>query len=295
MPQAEKRRISQGLKYMVAATFFFSLMSLLVKITGRRLPPQEIAMIRSAVLLLIVSFTIHRQQINPWGINKKLLLLRGLLGLIAVNCFYIALVRLPLAEATVIMFTNPVFTALIAAVMLAELIGKKDIGLMAISLAGVVLVVQPAMLFGKVGAGLDPIGVTMGLISAVLSAAAWVTIRKLSQTEPVVVIVFYFAMITTLGSVPLVMMNPVWPTAVEWLLLTGIGITTHFGQLNLTRGLKLEKAGRAASVTYLQMVFAALWGMLIFNEVPSLLSIAGTILIVGSTLMLGRMPARPSI
>lgn len=295
MPQAEKRLISQGLKYMVAATFFFSLMSLLVKITGRGLPPQEIVMIRSAVLLLIVSFTIHRQQINPWGINKKLLLLRGLLGLIAVNCFYIALVRLPLAEATVIMFTNPVFTALIAAVMLAELIGKKDIGLMAISLAGVVLVVQPAMLFGKVGAGLDTIGVTMGLISAVLSAAAWVTIRKLSQTEPVVVIVFYFAIIATLGSVPLVMMNPVWPTAVEWLLLTGIGVTTHFGQLNLTRGLKLEKAGRAASVTYLQMIFAALWGMLIFNEVPSLLSIAGAILIVGSTLMLGRMPARPSI
>ncbi len=295
MPQAEKRLMSQGLKYMVAASFFFSLMSLLVKITGRRLPPQEIVMIRSAVLLLIVSFTIHRQQINPWGVNKKLLLLRGLLGFIAVNCFYIALVRLPLAEATVIMFTNPVFTALIAAVVLAELFGIKDIGLMAISLAGVLLVVQPAILFGNTGAGLDTIGVAMGLVSAVLSAAAWVTIRKLSQTEPVVVIVFYFAMIATFGSVPLVMMNPVWPTAVEWLLLIGIGIATHFGQLNLTRGLKLEKAGRAASVAYLQMVFAALWGLLIFNEIPTLLSIAGAVLIVGSTLMLGRIPARPSI
>ena len=295
MFQAEKRLISQGLKYMVAASFFFSLMSLLVKITGRRLPPQEIVMIRSAVLLLIVSFTIHRQKIKPWGVNKKLLILRGLLGFVAVNCFYIALVRLPLAEATVIMFTNPVFTALIAAVVLAELFGIKDIGLMAISLAGVVLVVQPAILFGDTGAGLDSIGVVMGLVSAVLSAAAWVTIRRLSQAEPVIVIIFYFAMIATFGSVPLVMMNPVWPTAVEWLLLIGIGVTTHFGQLNLTRGLKLEKAGRAASVAYMQMVFAALWGFMIFSEVPTMLSIAGAVLIVGSTLMLGRMPARPSI
>ncbi len=295
MPQAEKRLMSQGLRYMAAAAFFFSLMSLLVKISGRRLPPQEIVMIRSAVLLIIISFTIRRHQIRPWGVNKKLLLLRGLLGFIAVNCFYIALVRLPLAEATVILFTNPIFTAMIAAVMLAELIGIKDIGLIVVSLAGVVLVVQPAGLFGNAGAGLDPIGVATGLVSAVLSAAAWVTIRKLSQTEPIAVIVFYFAMIATFGSIPLVMINPVWPTAVEWLLLIGIGVATHFGQLNLTKGLKLEKAGRAASAAYLQIVFAALWGLLIFDEVPTLLRIAGAVLIVGSTLMLGRMPARPSI
>jgi len=280
---------------MAAAAFFFSLMSLLVKATGRRLPGHEVVFVRSAVLLAITYWMLRRRRIDLWGNHRKLLLLRGVLGFVAVNCFYYALIHLPLAEATVIVFTNPVFTALIAAWVLAEWIGSREVGLILLSLAGVVLVAQPAALFGELGAGLDPLGVGAGLVSAVLSASAWVTIRKLSRTDTTLVIIFYFALIATVGSIPLVAIDYLMPSPLEWVALVGIGVVTHFGQVNLTKGLGLEKAGRAASVTYLQIVFATLWGLLFFNEVPTVLSAAGAALIIGGTLMLGRVPTSPSV
>ncbi len=295
MLPAEKRGFSKGLQHMAVAAFFFSLMSLLVKVLGRRLPVHEVVLVRSAVLLIITYGALRRRRIDPWGNDRKLLLLRGLLGFLGVNCLYYALIHLPLAEATVIVFTNPVFTALIAAWILAEWIGTREVGLILLSLAGVTLVAQPAALFGGIGTGLDPLGVAAGLACAIFSASAWVTVRKLGRTEPVMVIVFYFALVATVGSIPLVVINSIFPTALEWVLLLFVGITTHFGQLNLTTGLRLERAGRAASMTYLQIVFAALWGLLFFKEVPTIFSIAGAMLIVGSTFVLGRMPSEPSI
>lgn len=280
---------------MVTAAFFFSLMSLLVKVSGRRIPGPEVVLFRSAVLLAITYGILHRRRINPWGNDRKLLLLRGLLGFAGVNFFYYALIHLPLAEATVIVFTNPVFTALIAAWFLAEWLGSREVGLIVLSLAGVVLVAQPSVLFGEIGSGLDQLGVGAGLACAVLSASAWVTIRKLGQTDSYIVIVFYFALVATVGSVPFVTANFVLPSAFEWVILLLIGLATHFGQINLTKGLKLEKAGKAASMAYLQIVFATLWGFLFFKEIPTMLSVGGAMLIIGSTLMLGRVPSEPAI
>ena len=288
---AETRSFSVGLQYMAAAAFFFSVMSLLVKIAGQRLPSYEVVFIRSAVLLVTSYGMLRRRRLDPRGNHRRLLILRGLLGFFALNCFYYALIHLPLADATVIQFTNPTFTALIAVWVLAEWIGTKEVGLILVSLAGVVLVAQPTALFGGVGSGLDPLAVGAALAGAVLSASAWVVTRKLGRTEASLVIVFYFALVSTLCSIPPVMARFVAPNALEWLLLVGVGVATHFGQLNLTRGLKMEKAGRAAAVCYLQIVFAATWGLMFFSEIPNILSIAGALLIMGSTFILGRTPA----
>jgi len=291
MLPAETRSFSIGLQHMAAAAFFFSVMSLMVKITGERLPAHEVVFVRSAVLLVTSYVVLHRRRLDPRGNHRQLLILRGLLGFFALNCFYYALIHLPLADATVIQFTNPAFTALIAVWVLTEWIGAKEIGLILLSLAGVVLVAQPTVLFGGVGSGLEPLAVGAALAGAVLSASAWVVTRKLGRTEAALVIVFYFALVSTLCSIPLVAARFVVPNAMEWVLLVGVGVATHFGQLNLTKGLKMEKAGRAAAVCYLQIVLAALWGLLFFREIPNILGITGALLIVGSTVMLRRAPA----
>jgi drug/metabolite transporter (DMT)-like permease len=273
---------------MAISAFFFSVMSLLVKAAGQRLPTQEVVFARSLIVLLLSTVVVRRRGISHWGLRRDLLIIRGALGFGALLCFYHAVIHLPLAEVTVIQFTHPVFTALLAAAVLSERLHSRQIGLTLLSLAGVVMVARPAVLFGGIMPGLDPLMVGIALASSVLSAAAYVTVRKLGQSDDPMVIVFYFALIATLGSVPLVIPVFVMPTLPELVALLGVGVTTYTAQVAMTYGLKLERAGRATAVRYLQIVFAAIWGMLFFAEVPGLLSILGALLIIAGTLRLAR-------
>ncbi len=291
MSQPGSRRLSQGLRYMVAATFCFSVMSLMVKTAGQHIHSFELVFARSVVLIILCIIALRARGISPWGTNR-----RGVLGFIALNCFYFAILRLPLADATVLQFLNPTFTTVIAAIFISESLGMRHMGLVILSLFGVVLVAQPTVLFGEMSAGLDPLAVGAGVVSALLSAAAWVLIRKLARTEEPLVIVFWFALVSTIGSSPVMITDLVVPYAREWPLLIGIGVATFFGQLWLTKGMRLEPAGRVAATGYLQIVFATLWGVLFFSEIPGPLSVAGALLIVGSTFFLARAPAeRPGV
>jgi drug/metabolite transporter (DMT)-like permease len=276
-------RIPVGIRYMAGAAFFFSVMSLLVKATGQRLPVQEVVLARSSVGAVICWYSLRRRGIPLWGDRKGLLLLRGLLGYGALSCFFYALVHLPLAEATVIQYTNPVFTALLAAVFLAETMRGRHVAFVLLSLVGVVLMTRPAFLFGGLDQSLDPVAVAVALLGAILSAGAYVTVRRLGRTEDPVVIVFYFALVATAGSIPLTAMNPVMPVAWEWLGLAGIGVVTQVAQVLMTKGLREERAGRAMAVGYMQIVFAALWGLLFFAEFPDLWGAAGALVIILAT------------
>ncbi len=287
--------LSPGQRHMVGAAFFFSLMSLLVKLAGRHLPTWEMVFFRSLVMLCICTLLLRRHRLPIWGNNRRLLVARGIFGFIALNCFYHAIVHLPLSDATTIMFTNPVFTTILAVFFLAEALDLRQAILIGVSLAGVVLVAQPTALFGGLGAGLDPLAVAIGLVGALMSASAWVATRRLGRTEEPLVIVFYFSLVSTVCSLPLLAVEFVMPTGPEWLILVGLGVLTHFGQMQLTRGLTLEPAGRAAPVGYVQIVFAAVWGAIFFAEIPGLLSVAGALVIVVSTLMMGRRPAQPAL
>jgi drug/metabolite transporter (DMT)-like permease len=290
--QGERRflgdRIPPGIRYMAAAALFFSVMSLLVKSAGQRLPVQEVVLARSSVGAALSWHSLRRRGVPLWGQRRGLLLVRGLLGYAGLSCFFYALVHLPLAEATVIQYTNPVFTALLAVVFLSEHIRPRDLLLVGVSLGGVVLMARPEFLFGGATQSLDPVAVAVALAGAIFSAGAYVTVRNLSRTEDPVVIVFYFALVATVGSVPLTALDPVLPTPGEWLALAGIGVVTQIAQVFLTKGLREERAGRAMAVAYMQIVFAALWGLIFFAEFPDLWGILGALVIILSTAGLAR-------
>lgn len=277
-----------GIRLMIGAAFFFSLMSLLVKAVGQSVPSQEIVLVRAVVTATLSYGSLRAAGISPWGNRKGLLVLRGVLGFAALSAFFYAVVALPLADATVIQYTNPVFTSLIAALVLGEAVRARDAASLAVSLAGVLLIARPSFLFGAASRGLDPLAVGIALGGAVLSAAAYVVVRRLGETEHHLVIVHYFAVIATIGALPTAAPDLVWPSPLAWLGLLGVGVATHIAQIMMTRGLALEPAGRAMTVGYIQIVFAALWGLLFFGEVPDLAAGAGALLIIGSTAALGR-------
>jgi drug/metabolite transporter (DMT)-like permease len=292
-------RFPLGMRYMALGALSFSVMSLLVKVGGQRLPPQEMVMVRAVITLILSTWAVRAARVSPWGTpgRRGLLSLRGIVGFLALSCFYHSIVNLPLADATVIQYTNPVFAGLLAVPFLGERLRRREVMSVLVSMAGVALVMRPSFLFGH-GAALDPRTVGIGLMGAMFSATAYVTVRKLGATEHPAVIVFYFSLISVFAALPTALPGALWPTPAEWLVLVGIGVSTQLGQMAITNGLRLERAGRATATAYLQIVFAALWGILFFAELPDWGTVFGAALIVGSTLALARRggakPARES-
>ncbi len=270
---------------MAYGTFWFSVMSLLVKMAGQRLPSMEIVLVRAVVTLALSWALVRRARLDPWGNRKGLLILRGVLGCLALSCFYFSIVHLPLAEATVIQYTNPVFAAIIAAVLLGERFGRRELAGVAAGMVGVVLIARPSFLFAG-SAPIDPQHVTIAVAGALFSATAYVTVRMLRTTDHPLVVVFYFAFVTVPLVVPFALLGWLWPTPLEWGILIGIGTTTQIAQVYMTRGLQLEPAGRATAVGYLQIVFAAILGIVVLGERPDAWSVAGAIVIIGGTVLL---------
>jgi drug/metabolite transporter (DMT)-like permease len=197
-------------------------------------------------------------------------------------------VRLPLADTTVIHFTNPVFTALLAAVFLGEVLRGWEVFLALVALAGVFIVARPGFVFGDVS-GLEPVAVAVAMAGAILSAAAYVTARRLTRTHDTLVIVFAFAFVSLVGSLPATLQVFVWPSPWEWAVLLGVGVAAQGGQVYVTKALQVEKAGKVMAVGYLQIVFAALWGVVMFGEIPDGWTAVGAAIIIGATFLMARV------
>lgn len=269
---------SRGVLYMMASALGFSLMSVLVKLASPRLPTGEIVLSRAIVTLVISYLMVLRADLSPWGNERGRLILRGFLGFGGLTCYYAALAHLPLAAATTIQNTTPLVTAVLAWWILHERVGRATAFAIACGIAGVSLIVHPS------GSNLDPTGLAFGLGAATCSAIAYVTVRQLARTEHPLVIVFYFPLVATPLAIPWAVADWVTPQPIDWLLLVGIGVTTQVGQVFLTMGLSLERAGRATSVGYLQVIFAMIWQSFLWGDPPTAATIAGAALIVGGTL-----------
>lgn len=281
----------RGILLLIAAAFSFSLMSVQVKLAGRDLPVSMLVLARGVVTLVLSAAWLLSHRIPMWGHDKTRLVLRGVFGVGGLACFFYAVTALPLAEATVIHYLNPILTSILAALLLAERVDRRLVWAIAASLAGTLLVTRPSALFGG-NLSLSTTGVAAALGGAAFSACAYVTVRRLSRTDDPHVIVFYFPVIAVPVTLPFALADWVWPTPRGWALLIGLGVATQVAQVLFTRGLALVPAGRGTTVGYVQIVFAAAFGALLFDEPLTILTVAGAVLIVGGTLALARRPAR---
>ena len=270
---------------MVQAAFWFAVMALLVKLAAERgLPTMQIVLARAVVTLALSTVGLVRAKQPPWGENNRLLVLRGVFGSGGFICFYAAVIHLPLAEATVIHHISPVLTAVVASLWLGERLERRVLLGMALAFAGVILIAQPAALFGGDAAatGISWTYVAVGVAGALLASFAYVSVRKLGETEPPILVVFYFPAVAVPVSLPFAISEWVWPDTEGWLLLVSVGAATQAAQLALTKGLARERAGRATSVGYLQIAFAVAFGAALFDQVPGPWSWSGIALVISS-------------
>jgi len=282
---------------MVAAAFFFSIMALLVKWAGQLGFPSHMLVLARAVVTLILSLAwLARSRVPVRGKRPGLLLLRGMTGTVALMCFYYSLTELPLADSTIIQYTNPLLTALLAGAVLRERMEPWQWIAASFSLAGILLVAQPGWLTGADEPRLPWFPVMIAFIGSVMSAVSYIIVRELRKTDEPMLIVAWFPFVAVPAVLPLVWMDPHWPEGWQWLLMAGIGVATQAGQIAMTRALHAETASRATGMSYVQIAFAFGWGLVIFGESIRWSSVVGALLIVAGTVGMGwwagRSPAR---
>ncbi|MBB1312106.1 DMT family transporter [Aliivibrio sp. SR45-2] len=292
MPTFSFSLIPVGVRFMFLSALGFALMSACVKyVSNDGIPVFEIVAARALVSLTISYLDVKRKGISIWGHNKPLLLARGSVGTVALMCVYYAVTTLPLAEATILQYVHPIFTALLGVLFLKEYIQKSTMICIAFCLVGLFVMVQPGMSSGSSNE-LPVFSVILALCGALGSSIAYVIVRKLSQTEDSSVIIFYFPLVALPISSVLIWNDFVWPSLFLTMILILIGIFTQIGQYGLTKAMQTQAAGKASAYSYVQVVFSALLGVWVFNEMPSMWTYLGGGLIITGALInvFGKQP-----
>ncbi len=280
----KKGNHQKGIRYLIGSGLAFSLMSVCVKEIGVRIPVSELVFARAAISLVITRLLLLKSNINPWGYQKKLLLIRGLFGTIALFCIFKALTILPIATATVIQYTYPTFTVICAYFILKEYIYKTIVFSIILGWIGIILVTQPEWATNS-NILESLIAIAIAILGALMTSLAYICVRKLSAKENPLVIIYYFPLVSIPISLPFIFNDFVLPTGIDWIWIIGIGLFTQIGQLCITEGLRLIPAGQATSLNYSQVIFASIWGIFIFQEAITKEIILGGLCVLISTII----------
>jgi len=277
-----KNSVPMSVWYMLLSALGFALMSACVKeVSALGIPVLEIVAARAIVSGIISYADIKRKKISMWGHNKPLLIARGMVGAFALMFVYYAVTTLPLAEATVLQYLHPVFTAILALFFLKEIIQRSTIACIAISLLGLFIIIQPNLQSG--GIQYPWLSIGAGVLGALGSGIAYIIIKKLTKTDDSSVIIFYFPMVALPISIIMLGSDFVMPSLAATGLLILVGIFTQIGQVGLTKALNSADASKATGYAYVQVLFSVLIGWVYFSEVPVLTTIiGGGLILVGA-------------
>ena len=285
-PQTDLRR---GALYMVASALLFASMAAAVRVASRELPNAPIVFFRHFIMLVFLLPWLLRQGRHALDTGDfRGHLVRGLAGVSAVACYFYAIARLRLADAVLLNQSMPLFIPLVERAWLGNRIPPRLWGVLALGFAGLMLILRP-------GTGVFEPAALFGLASAVLASVAQVGIRRLTRTEPVTRIVFYFGLVASVVSLPPAVYWWKGPSPATWAVLLLMGVFATVGQLTLTRAYVHAPAASVGPFLYAGPVFAGLLDWLIWGRLPDALFVLGAIIVVAAaTLALRLRSASPA-
>ncbi|MCH2230482.1 MAG: DMT family transporter [Crocinitomicaceae bacterium] len=288
--------MNKGIFFIILSGLCFIIVNFFVKLLGagdsqnlveglQRYPGHELVLARSVVSLTISLFVIKKRKLPVFGNNKKWLIIRGLSGTIALTIFFYTIHHLPLAIASTIQYLAPIFTVILAMIILKEKVKRLQWFFIGISFLGVALIAVD-----KLSGGIGPEEISffwlgLGIISAVFSGLAYTAIIKLKHTDAPITIVFYFPMIAMPIMLILCLYSFTIPQGIEWLFLLLIGIFTQLAQILMTKALHLGSASTITPFQYLGAVYAFLIGYFIFDETLSMIVNIGIGLVISGVIV----------
>ena len=271
MPDSPKAAVI----WMIFGSFCFGTMNALVKWTSDHTDVWMIIMVRSAVIAFAVAAFAVSRGISLKVNDHRTMLLRCIVGLIAMILYFTALGRIPIGQAVTLQYTGPLFVALLSGRILAERVSASVASLVLTAFAGIVLIVSP-----EVGT-VDP-NALLALGSGFFAALAYMYVRELRKTDSPATVIFWFAAFSVFGSV--VQSAPHIPELDSNTIaaLIGIGIGAGGGQVGITMAYHKANAAWVSAFSYLTVLVATFYGFTLFGESLSLADWMGGVLVIGS-------------
>jgi len=258
---------SQGIKYILIASLFFSIINALVKYLST-IPAIEIVFFRSLVTLIISYVGVRKTKVKIINEHTPLLLARGISGAIALSLYFYTIQNIPLATAVTILYLAPIFTVLLAIVMVKEKPNPKQWPFFILSFVG-------AALMKNIDTRVSYEHFVMGILAAFFAGLAYNFIRMLRGKAHHSLIIFYFPLVTLPLCLPWLI--PLWktPNLEELIILILIGLSTQFAQVYMTQAYLTESASKISHFNYLTCFYALITGVIFFNEHLNYFSLIG--------------------
>lgn len=276
-----------GSLWMLVAGLLFGCMGVFVKLGAAHFSYGELVFYRSFIGLLLVYLIMRSQRVGIATQYWRNHLWRGISGSVALGLYFYCITVLPLATAVTLNYTAPLFLTLLTMLVFKEKFHLPLSIAIALGFGGVVLLLQPTLQHDQLLPGV------LGLISGFLAGVAYLNVKQLGIIgEPDTRTVFYFSLTATIGSGVWMLFDTVHTiTPQSFAILLGIGSTATLAQLAMTRAYRTGNTLVVGSLAYSTIVFASIFGMLLWNEVLPLSSWLGmTLIIAGGVLSLRLSP-----
>lgn len=281
--------VSLGIKYMLFASFLFALMGAFAKELSNSMSSLEVVFFRNVFGVFLILISIYRKPVKQVGGKPWLLIFRGLAGFTALLMFFYNIANIPLGEAMTFSRTSTIFTAIFAYIFVKEKIGFKGWLGVFIGFIGILFITK----FD--GSSLDKTD-WLGILCGVGAGLAYTSIRELRKFYDGRTIVLSFMGIGTLGPIILMMIsefytNPsldfvfakfVMPKSEDWIFIILLGTVATFAQIYMTKAYSVAKAGIIGTISYANIAFSILIGLILGDAFPDIWIILGIMLIVFS-------------
>ncbi len=269
--------VARACALMVLGTMMFAAMHTAIRYTTQHVPAAEVAFFRNLFGLVVIGPLLVRHGLGVFYTRRlRLHLLRSLLNVFSMLAFFTGLSLTPIARATALSFTAPLFTALLSAVLLGEVFRWRRWTAIICGFLGTLVILRPGL------EALD-LGALLIVGSSLLWGLAIIDIKILGRTESTLTITAY----VTVLMIPLTLAPAiaVWqaPPSGMWIWLVFIGVIGTLGQLVVTDALKLADMTVLMPLDFLKLLWATLFGIILFSEVPDFLTWVGAAIVFGSS------------
>lgn len=275
-----------GILLKCASVTVFTIMAGLIKATaaaGEGVPPGQQVFFRSIFAVPVIFLWLAMRRELRGGIHTVRPMghfYRGIVGTASMGFGFWALSLLTLPEATAIGYAAPLLVVVFAGMFLGEDVRAFRLGMVALGLAGVLIVLSPQLRLGGVADPLRMLGAVAALMAAVCTALAMIFVRKLVQVERTSAIVFWFSITSTVLGLLTLPFGWVIPSPVTALMLVLIGLLGGVGQILMTSAYRYADASVVAPFDYVSMLLAIGIGWWFFAEVPTPTVLVGAAIVI---------------
>jgi drug/metabolite transporter (DMT)-like permease len=285
-------RLDRGVLLMLLASISFAFMGGFVKLLTASIPPLEITFFRNIVGVVLIGVTLFSKPLVQSGGKPLLLLFRGMMGFLALLAYFYIIAFIPLGEAVTYNKLSPIFVALFAYLFFKEKLSLLASFGVVLGFVGIILIAKPNGLSFNIYS-------LLGIFSGIGAALAYTSIKELRKFYDTRAIVLSFMITGSVAPFILMLISPyvhqphldilfspfIMPSSIDWLFILGMGLFATASQMLMTKAYEVSKAGIVGTISYSNIIFATIIGVILGDNFPDLLTIIGIALVIGSGIL----------